>query len=176
MKKNNKSNKSNKSSKTNKNTSATKARRAHSLKGVWGKVGAPPKSTNWPKKPFTMAILFLKNVKQCELSLRNKVIKGMKAGTILELMPIRQSKGTPGRPKSRFVLKEYFDAAKMTLATVKEKTETQPVVEVTAAPATVTEPQIHYAAVDAPIVNVPAAPAPAVETPQVETVAAPVIA
>jgi hypothetical protein len=118
---------------------AKNARKGKSQKGEWGHIGAPPKKTNWPKRPFTMATLFSRNEHQCELSLRNKVDAGVKDGTILELQSKKQAHGAVGRPKSVFVLKENYDKSTMTLATAKvKKTKVAPVsTPVAAAPASV---------------------------------------
>jgi hypothetical protein len=99
-----------------------------SLKGKWNKVGAPPKKTRWPGRPFTMDRLFELNAKganrQCELSLRNKVSDGLinppkgpsnPNGFLYMLADKKQKGGSVGRPKSQFVLKVKFDASRMTL-------------------------------------------------------------
>ena len=98
----------------NKTKSVKSTRR--SQKGKWGHVGAPPKKTSFPKGAFTMATLFNRNKNQCELSVRTKVEKGVKAGLILPLIPKKQPGGGVGRPKSVFVLKENFIPSKMELA------------------------------------------------------------
>lgn len=101
----------------NKNTKSKSVKPTRrSQKGKWGHVGAPPKKTSFPKGAFTMATLFSRNKNQCELSLRTKVEKGVKAGVILALIPKKQPGGAVGRPKSVFVLKESFIASKMELA------------------------------------------------------------
>lgn len=171
--------KKNKTNRNGKNKSVKRARK--SLKGVWGKVGAPPKKTNWPSRPFTMATLFARNAGQCELSLRNKVTDGRTAkngtGTIYELLPIKQPGGNVGRPKSRFVLAANFDKATMTLAPDKDKAPKASRVAVTVTPS-VAPAQAPVAQTDsvpaspAPI-EAPAAPAPVVEV--VSTPAAPVV-
>jgi hypothetical protein len=64
--------------------------------------------------------------RQCKLSLRNKVnallinpdgekVDHTPAGTIYQLVSIPQPKGAVGRPKSRYVMKEHYDAATMVL-------------------------------------------------------------
>lgn len=180
--------KKNKTNRNRKNKSVKRARK--SLKGQWGKVGAPPKKTNWPSRPFTMATLFARNPNQCELSLRNKVTDGRTekngTGTIFELLPIKQAGGAVGRPKSRFVLKEHFDAASMTLAPDKDKAPKARTVTVAVAPAapasapvSVTAPAaVEAPASPAPVIETPAAPAPVIESapvaaPAVEVTSAP---
>jgi hypothetical protein len=150
----------NKTSKKNK----TVKRNHKSLKGKWGHIGAPPKNTNWPARPFTTEQLFARNEHQCELSLRNKVNEGVEAGNILVLMPIPQPGGAVGRPKARFVMKENFDAATMTLAPVKEKVRKARKAKANVALVTVA-PAVDQTPVVAPMVanEVPASPAP--ETP-----------
>ena len=141
----------------NKNTGKKSNRK--SLRGKWGHIGAPPKHTNWPSRPFTMATLFARNSKQCQLSLRKKVEKGTLAGTIVALKPIKQQGGAVGRPKSRFVMKEHFDANTMELAPVK----VVDIVEVSA-PVSVVNPVITPA-VETPTqveVSYVASPAPEV--------------
>lgn len=106
-----------------------------SQKGKWGSVGAPPKKTNWPNRPFTYKQLFANNTGQCELSLRNKVSKstkdvvcGLKGGqseagqcdfipALLQLQSVKQPGQKAGRPSERFVVKEHYDGSKMTLFT-----------------------------------------------------------
>jgi len=146
-----------------KNTKSTKSVKPtrRSQKGKWGHIGAPPKNTSFPKGTFTMATLFTRNKNQCELSLRTKVEKGVKAGLILALIPKKQPAGGVGRPKSVFVLKEFFIPSKMELAirTVRLFTATLPVVvtsrEVAAVPASL-----------APSIPAPSSPAP-VATPTI---------
>jgi len=143
-----------------------------SKKGKWGHIGAPPKTTRWPKRPFTMATLFARNSHQCELSLRNKVEAGVNGGSILELKSKKQPHGNVGRPKSVFVLKANYDKATMTLAdkTIKaprtsRKAKTTPAASVAAVPAA---PAVAPAAVPVTAAPVGAsdtpAPAPAVES------------
>ena len=121
---NTKKSKRSSSKRTTKRTSAVRP----SLKGKWNRVGAPPKKTKWPNKPFTMDKLFKVNSKgpdaQCELSLRNKVSEGIinppkgpsnPSGFLYMLADKKQAGGKVGRPKSKFVLKAKFDALKMTL-------------------------------------------------------------
>jgi hypothetical protein len=152
-------------------------RSRRSQKGKWGHIGAPPKNTKWPNRPFTMATLFKRNSHQCELSLRNKVDAGVAAGEILALQPKKQPHGNVGRPKSVFVLKANYDKATMTLADAKTKTpKTRKAKTTAAAPATVAVAPATPAAapvVAAPVTATPAsvsdtpapAPAPAPEAP-----------
>jgi hypothetical protein len=156
-------------SKTKSKTKSVKRGR-RSMKGKWGHVGAPPKKTSWPNRPFTMATLFSRNKNQCELSLRNKVDAGVLAGTILALMPKKQPGGAVGRPKSVFVLKQYFVASKMELS-AKTVRVLRPAVT---APVAVAPAQVAVPASPAPSVEAPAAPAPVVET--VATVSTPAVA
>ena len=44
-----------------------------SLKGEWGKVGAPPKEVKYPRGAFTITQLVALNPGVCELTLRNRV-------------------------------------------------------------------------------------------------------
>ena len=148
-----------------------------SLKGAWGHIGAPPKKTRWPKRPFTMATLFARNSHQCELSLRNKVEAGVSDGSILELKSKTQPHGNVGRPKSVFVLKANYDSKTMTLADGKAKTPKARKTKVTVAAAPA--PVAVAPAASAPVAPAPVAtsatpaPAPAVETPAPAPVAAP---
>jgi hypothetical protein len=145
-----------------------------SLKGKWGHIGAPPKNTRWPKRPFTMATLFARNSHQCELSLRNKVEAGVNDGSILELKAKKQPHGNVGRPKSVFVLKANYDKATMVLADKTTKTPRTPR-KAKATPATVavapavpaTAPVAASPVTAAPVASADApapAPAPAPET------------
>src|SRR3954466_838284 len=93
---------------TRKNKTSTGRR---SQKGTWGKVGAPPKSTSYPRGSFTMATLFGRNKNQCELSIRNKVDAMLAAGELVQLKSRRQAHGAVGRPKAVFVLKANFDTS-----------------------------------------------------------------
>ena len=158
-----------------------------SQKGKWGHIGAPPKNTRWPKRPFTMATLFARNSHQCELSLRNKVEAGVNDGSILELKSKKQPHGNVGRPKSVFVLKANYDKATMTLADKTTKAPRTPrkakvtAATVAVAPATPAVAPAASPVTAAPVASVDApAPAPAPETVSVpsapvETAAAPVV-
>ena len=108
---------------TNTNTTKSKTIRARrSLRGKWGKVGAPPKSTAFPRGAFTMSSLFTLNKNQCHLSLRNKVDTKLADGSLIALKPRKQAGGKVGRPKAVYVLKENFDAKTHEKADVKTKT------------------------------------------------------
>jgi hypothetical protein len=137
------------------NPKAVKKNNRKSLKGSWGKIGAPPKPVNWPSDAFTMATLFSRNTKQCELSLRTKVADGVAGGSILPLMTKKQPGGAVGRPKSVFVLKKHFVSSKhelspKTISRLNRTVSVTPaIVAVPASPATV-------------IVEVPASPVPAI--------------
>jgi hypothetical protein len=156
-----------------------------SQKGKWGHIGAPPKNTRWPKRPFTMATLFARNSHQCELSLRNKVEAGVIDGSILELKSKKQPHGNVGRPKSVFVLKANYDKATMTLADKTTKApRTSRKAKVTAATVAVAPATPAVAPAASPVTAAPVAsvdtpaPAPAPETvpvlsAPVETAAAP---
>ena len=151
-----------------------------SQKGKWGHIGAPPKNTRWPKRPFTMAALFARNSHQCELSLRNKVEAGVSDGSILELKSKKQPHGNVGRPKSVFVLKANYDKATMTLADKTTKAPRTPrKAKVTAATVAVAPATPAVAPAASPVTAAPVAtsatpaPAPAVETPAPAPVAAP---
>lgn len=132
-----------------------------SLKGKWGIVGAPPKKVSWPRGAFVMATLFARNSKggnaQCELSLRNKVDEKLADGSLLALTPKKQAGGKVGRPKSVFVLKEFYNPAKMTLA--PSKVTVTKVATVAVAPAPVATAPVTSVASPAPVEAV-ATPAP----------------
>jgi hypothetical protein len=147
---------------------STKGRR--SMKGKWGKVGAPPKSTFFPRGTFTMESLFNQNKNQCELSLRTKVDDKIADGSLIALKPKKQAGGKVGRPKSVFVLKENFDSTKHEVAPPKAARKVKSVVVET--PAVVIEVLETIFPVVPPVTNVVA---PTVET-VVETVpASPVV-
>ena len=174
------------------NTKTNKTRR--SMKGKWGKVGAPPKATNFPNGAFTMATLFGRNKNQCELSLRNKVDDKLADGSLIALKSRKQAGGKVGRPKAVFVLKANFDASKHEKADAKVKTpkptKTRTVVTVTAqvaptappvpegTPVAATSAPVEVAAViEAPVTSAPVETVPAVveaPVPQPE-VSAPVV-
>ena len=156
------------------------AKHRRSLKGKWGHIGAPPKNTRWPSRPFTMATLFARNSHQCELSLRNKVDAGLASGEIVALQPKKQPHGNVGRPKSVFVLKANYDKATMTLADKTTKAPRTPrKAKVTAATVAVAPATPAVAPAASPVTAAPVAtsatpaPAPAVETPAPAPVAAP---
>jgi hypothetical protein len=130
------------------------------MKGVWGHKGAPPKTTRWPKGPFTYERLFAMNVdpnrkdrkKSCELTLRTKVAKQLinqpdgstnGAGDIYQLPSKKQPHGKVGRPIDVFCLKSDFDGRTMTLKPTKTgkptriKVATAARVQVTPKPVTV---------------------------------------
>ena len=98
---------------------------SNSLRGKWGKVGAPPKPVKFPVGPFTMARLVAMNVKgkyeQCVLSLRTKLSDGLAAGEIICLKPKKQPKGAVGRPAPVYVLKDNYDASTMVVWTPPTK-------------------------------------------------------
>jgi hypothetical protein len=165
------------------NKTKSKSKR-NSQKGKWGHIGAPPKNTKWPSRPFTMATLFGRNLHQCELSLRNKVEAGISDGSILELKSKKQPHGNVGRPKSVFVLKANYDKATMTLADKVTKTARTPRKAKTVPPASVAAVPATPAVAPVPVTTAPVAsvdapaPAPAPETvpvpsAPVETAAAP---
>jgi len=158
----------------NKQNKVTKNRR--SLRGKWGKVGAPPKATRFPRGAFTMESLFTLNKNQCQLSLRNKVDAKLADGSLIALKPRKQAGGKVGRPKAVFVLKDNFNKDKHEKADVKAKTpKTRTVVTVSPSPVAPTTPPVPEATpVAATSVVVPVAtvvpPTPEVATP-VETAA-----
>lgn len=154
-----------------------------SLKGKYGKVGAPPKATKFPRGAFTMEALFNMNKNQCELSLRNKVDARLEDGSLIQLKSRKQAGGKVGRPKAVFVLKDNFDASKHEKADVKAKTpkakvtKTRTVVTVTAeATVTPTTPPVPEASV-IPATSAPAAVEQPVSVPTatVETVVSDVV-
>jgi hypothetical protein len=151
MKKNNKQNKSNRKS----------------MKGRWGKVGAPPKATKFPRGAFTMESLFNMNKNQCELSLRNKVDAKLADGSLIALKARKQAGGKVGRPKAAFVLKDNFDASKHEKADAKVKTpkpaKTRTVVTVSPTPVSPTAPPVPEATTVA-VTVVPATVEPPIET------------
>jgi hypothetical protein len=151
--------KNNKQNKINKNRK--------SLKGKWGRVGAPPKATKFPRGAFTMESLFNMNKNQCELSLRNKVDDKLADGSLIALKTRKQKGGKVGRPKAVFVLKENFDKDKHEKADTKAKTpkaKTRTVVTVSTTPVAPTAPPVPAAAAAVP------SPSPEVTAP-VETAA-----
>lgn len=114
--------------KANRKTRTPRARK--SMKGVWGKKGAPPKDIRWPKGPFDYQRLFKLNVnpadpkKPCELTLRTKTLDGRinlpdgstnADGILYQLTSKKHAKGKVGRPIDMFVLKADYDPATMTL-------------------------------------------------------------
>jgi len=137
-----------------KNNKQNKSNRK-SMKGRWGKVGAPPKATKFPRGAFTMESLFNMNQNQCELSLRTKVDIGVESGALIALKARKQKGGAVGRPKAIFILKENFDASKHELAPPKS-TKTKVVKPQTVAVVEVAQPTV------APVA--PEALAPVVET------------
>lgn len=156
-------NKTNTSKRSNRNTKTHK-----SLKGKWGRIGAPPKPMKFPNRPFVMATLFSLNKNLCELTIRKNVDKALADGTLVELTPVPQKGGAVGRPKSCFVLKSKFDASKMTLRPAK--TVTTPVATVVPAPVADDAPA------PVPVVKTVTETASATPEPVVEAPASPVIA
>lgn len=154
------------------NTRSNKRNARKSLKGKWGHIGAPPKPMKFPGRPFVMASLFAINKTLCELTVRKNVDKALETGLIVELTPLPQKGGAVGRPKSRFVLKSKFNAAKMTLRPAK--TVTTPVATVSPAPVTpepTPAPVVETVTEATPV----ATPAPETPAPVIETPAAPAI-
>jgi hypothetical protein len=164
--------------KSNKRSSNSNKSRK-SLKGKWNHIGAPPKNTRWPGRPFTTKQLFERNSKganaQCELSLRNKVDALVATGEIVELKSKKQPHGAVGRPMSVFVLASKFDASKMEKADKKAKTPKaakKSTVVAVVAPTPATAPASVAPATTAPVASSAApapeptaAPAPAVSAP-----------
>ena len=158
-----------------------------SLKGKWGRVGAPPKATKFPRGAFTMESLFTLNKNQCELSLRNKVDAKLADGSLIALKARKQAGGKVGRPKAVFVLKDNFNKDKHERADVKAKTpKTRTVVTVSPTPVAPTAPPVpeatpvaasSVATVEPPVETAPVAPevtAPVETVATVEAPAAPV--
>lgn len=153
--------KRNQKDKTNmnkKNKKSTKANRnPKSMKGKKGTVGAPLKTMKFPKTAFTVNRIVEMNPEVCELTVRNRFNRKLKAGEIVRLQDKPQAGGAVGRPNRQYLLKENVTkdtvlfgsdapAAPAKRATRKSKT----VVAVT--------------------VNEPAAPAPVVSTPTTDVV------
>jgi len=167
--------------KNNKQNKVNKNRR--SLKGKWGKVGAPPKATRFPRGAFTMESLFTLNKNQCELSLRNKVDAKLADGSLIALKARKQAGGKVGRPKAVFVLKDNFNKDKHERADVKAKTpKTRTVVTVSPTPVAPTAPPVpeatpvaasSVATVEPPVETAPVAPEVTVPVETVATVEAP---
>ena len=168
--------------KNNENTTtiavkSTKHRK--SLKGKWGRVGAPPKATKFPRGAFTMETLFNRNKNQCELSLRNKVDAALAAKELIQLKARKQAGGAVGRPKAVFVLKDNFNAKKHERLEAVSKTRRQVEVTPTVAPtvAPVTETVVAQAVetvaemVSVPLEPIVTQPAAEVVVAQVEQVA-----
>jgi len=161
-------------SKTTRKNSKKNVRR--SMKGKWGKVGAPPKTTKFPKTPFTIAALKKRNTNQCELSLRNKVDAMLDDGSLIPITPKKQANGGVGRPAPRYILKENFDASKHEKAERPVKTGKRPAT-VTANVSTQVVPTVAPTVTEQPeVVAAVPAPAPVVEVtaPVVPEVVAPV--
>lgn len=110
------------------------------MKGKWGKVGAPPKATKFPKTPFTMATLFGRNTNQCELSLRNKVDAMLLTGALIQLKSRKQAHGAVGRPKAVFIVKASFNKEKHEKLGAPAKTNTRKTRTIVAASDTTVAP------------------------------------
>jgi hypothetical protein len=113
-----------------------------SLKGEWGKVGAPPKTVKYPRGAFTITQLTALNPTVCELTLRNrtidssrgfkivkKLVDGKKVETKVSVpqtlvrLDKNAEKETVGRPNFRYMSKAAFDANRKNLeATPKNVT------------------------------------------------------
>ena len=135
-----------------------------SLKGKWGRIGAPPKRVRWPRSIFTRERLFAFNPNQCHLTLINKVTKAVGPtngqGEIFELTPLKQPHGSVGAPISRYVRRELFDPARMILRDKKIKRNKKvqvntPAVATIVAPAA--PPLVPIAPADLPVINPPVA-------------------
>jgi hypothetical protein len=136
------------------------ANQRKSLKGKYGKVGAPPKTFTFPKGKFTMKQLFEANPDSCELTLRNKVAKLVEAGKLVFGKPLKQPDGHVGRPQSTF--KRVFGKGAV-VATKGRKAHSTAVAPATVAVAPAVVPDV------APAVPVETAPVP------VATVEAPAV-
>lgn len=123
-------------SKTTRKNKNSKKHNRRSMKGKWGKVGAPPKATKFPSGVFTIESLHNRNKNQCKLSIRKKVEAAEDAGTLIRLKARKQAGGSVGRPSAAFILKENFDASKHEKgerpAPLNRKPRTAPVVSTSA--------------------------------------------
>jgi hypothetical protein len=160
-------------------------RNPKSMKGKKGTVGAPLKPMKFPKTAFTVKRIVEMNEEVCELTVRNRFNRMLKAGEIVRLQDKPQAGGAVGRPNRQYLLKVNVTkdtvlfgsdapAAPSKRATRKSKT----VVAVT-----VNEPTAPAPVVSTPTPDVvslaPATPAPepvAVEVTAPEAVTADVIA
>jgi hypothetical protein len=141
-----------------------------SLKGKWGKVGAPPKKVKFPTRPFTMKQLFARNPGPCELTIRDRVESLINAGTITQLDPRKQPKKGVGRPSDLFVLTEHLNGRTPLVKSTVQVVSTPAPVTPEAVPVTNTE---TVTATPAPEVTATPAPEPVPEVTQPEVVAAP---
>jgi hypothetical protein len=128
---------------------ATKTSERKSLKGSWGKVGAPPKDIKYPRGSFTIGELLPLNPGVCELTLRNRVIDSVRGYKVVKKVvdgkktetqvsvPVtlvrldkNATKETVGRPNFRYMSKAAFDANKKNIKkTPKNVTTPSPAVE-----------------------------------------------
>jgi hypothetical protein len=94
-----------------------------SMRGKWGKVGAPIKAVQYPRSCFTIAsVVKLNKGDVCDLTIRNRIKSDIKRGKLVRVGTLPQPKGQSGRPQLTFILKELatkLKPAKTTLSSVK---------------------------------------------------------
>lgn len=104
-------------------------------------VGAPEKPVKYPRSRFTVERAVSLNDSVCELTVRNRIKKDVKAGLLVAAGEIKQPKGGVGRPKFSYILKALAKGLKTktpktpkvkTVKTVKATPASTPVVSVTA--------------------------------------------
>jgi hypothetical protein len=111
----------------NKNSKKNKANRnPKSMKGKKGTVGAPLKPMKFPKTGFTVNRIVEMNPEVCELTVRNRFNRMLKAGEIVRLQDKPQAGGAVGRPNRQYLLKVNVTKETVLFDPNAPKAETKP--------------------------------------------------
>lgn len=135
-------------------------RNPKSMKGKKGTVGAPLKPMKFPKTGFTVGRIVELNPDVCELTVRNRFNRMLKAGAIVRLQDKPQPGGAVGRPNRQYLLKENVTKDTVLFGSAAPAAPAKRVTRTRKARTAVT-------------VNEPSSPAPVVSTPTPDVVSLP---
>lgn len=110
-----------------------------SLRGKWGKVGAPPKSIKFPRGAFTIAAVVALNPNVCELTVRTKIEKGVASKSLVRLAENLETKRV-GRPSFRYMTKAQNMANKKSRSRAKAPKASKVTAPAIVAPAVIVNP------------------------------------
>jgi len=101
-----------------------------SLRGKWGKAGAPPKAVKYPRGGFTIGMAIALNPHVCPLTIRTNVDKSIAGKTLVKLSDTTET-GKVGRPSFRYMTKAAYDATRNAAKNLKVRKVATPVVATT---------------------------------------------